>query len=163
MFLEQIKNNLAYLLLGCSVSLSTFAESEKIDTSQIVGKWQCNERLDYMGYDAQTSMESMFTETGKYSDTSKIILKNEIEVANFKASSTAQWNINGSVLSIEHNHLDSFETDNESLNKKLNIKTSLADPDVLEFVIKKLTPNDMVLNLVLFDTEIENLSRRCTR
>lgn len=163
MFKVKGKNSLIYILLGCFISLPVYADSEKIDTSQIVGKWQCNERLDYMGYDAQTSMESIFTETGKYSDTSKIIFKNENEVANFKASSTAQWNIEGLVLSIEHNHLDSFETDNELLNKKLDVKTSLADPDVLEFVIKKLTPKDMVLNLVLFDTEIENLSRICTR
>lgn len=163
MFKVKRKSRFIYILLGCFISLPLYADSEKIDTSQIVGKWQCNERLDYMGYDAQTSMQSVFLEKGEYSESSTSRLKNETEVANFNASSTAKWKINGSVLSIEENRLESFETDNELLTKKLNIQTFLNDPDSLEFVIKKLTSSEMVLNLFIFETEIENIARICTR
>lgn len=163
MFKVKRKSRFIYILLGCSISLSTFADSEKITPAKITGNWKCTESMDYMGYDTETFMESVFLESGEYSESSKIIFKKDSEVANFTAVSTAQWIIKGSILSIEQNQLNTFETDNPSLNEKLNVQTALADPDTLEFVIKKLTPTEMILNLILFDTEIENLSRMCTR
>ncbi|SPL72522.1 hypothetical protein [Acinetobacter stercoris] len=159
------------VLIGCLTLFSHYAfavnkpenNSLKIDKALLIGQWQCTEAMEYMGYDAKTQMTVEFKADGQYMENSKLEFENKDEKANFIAKTKAQWNTDKDKLTIDHYQLMHFEADNSSVESKLNLKAALSDPDAVEMKIKKLTKNEMLANLILFDEEIEHISRICTR
>lgn len=154
----------ASLISVCTYA-SNLAEQNllKIDHKMLVGDWNCKEQMEYSGYQAKSLFAVKHGENQFYSEKGHIQLKNESTTANFNTELNAKWHIEDDILTIQDYKLVDFKTDNSVVESEVNFEKSLNDPDAVQFKIKKLTEHEMILNLILFDHEVENLSRICTR
>lgn len=146
-----------------SSSATNSHSSENIQLSALSGKWKCTEEMDYMGYAAKSEIVSEFKPNGQYFEKNQMTFIKDNEKAIAYAQSEAQWNLQEDILTIDQNKLLKFEIDNAQVEEQLNLKSALSDPDAVKLLIKKLDNKEMIANFILFDTEIENLSRVCVR
>ena len=166
---QVFKNSLMLCSFFFVFNQTTFASTinslnnEKIQLSALTGNWKCTEELDYMGYDAKAEIMSEFKPNGQYFEKSQITLIKDNEKAVAHTQSEAQWKLQETTLTIDENKLLKFEIDNAQVEEQLNLKSALSDPDAVNLLIKKLNQKEMTANFIIFDTEIENLSRVCLK
>lgn len=161
-----IQNYITKLLtVLCLTACSSAINAQTLTSldAAIVGDWSCTEAMDYMGYDAKSQMQWSFQKNQQQRQKTVSTLENEREKAQFNYEIQACWHLEGMKLILDQYDVKKFSTDHPELEAKVNLKAALADPEPMELKIKTLTANEMLLNLMIFDMEVEEFSIVCKR
>lgn len=163
--ITKLFNVLLLSLLTSYTSAQTTQDAavELVDKEAVVGDWSCTEAVEFMGYDATSQMQWSFQQDQQHTQKTVSTLKNAVESAQFEYEVKARWRLNDTLLILDQYAVKKFTTDNPVLEAKVNLKAALSDPEPMELKVKTLTANQMVLNLMIFDMEVEQFSIVCKR